>query len=142
MEANSVQLPDPSDSSENESDERDLDSPRKRPRSISEKSDNEISRRSRNDWDAFVQSGARLKALAASMLEASSQNSDRLAATIAREDEEVLGSTAEAGRSMHPMDENTAKLAFEKTAECMILERVRGNENVPSNLLLSLIPML
>jgi hypothetical protein len=124
MEASNVQLPDPSDSSENDSDGGSLASPRKRPRS-SERNDDETSRRSRNHWEAFVQSGARLKTLAVSIFEATRPNDSILTATITRKEEEVVDST---GESRHPIcttDENTAKLAYEKTAECMILERVR-----------------
>lgn len=129
MEANSIQLPDPSDSSENESDDGALAHPRKRPRS-DERSDNETSRRSKTDWDAFLQSGARLKALASSILEASGQNNDPCAATTSRAEEEAEESMTQATHPSHPMDENTAKLAYEKTAECLILERVRRIQNL------------
>lgn len=124
MEASSVQLPDPSDSSENDSDGGSSASPRKRPRS-DERTDDEPSRRGRNDWDAFVQSGARLKTLAASIFEAARPNHDNLSAQTTRGEDEVADSTGDSSNPMNKTDANTAKLAYEKTAECMILERVR-----------------
>lgn len=124
MEDNGVQLPDPSDSSENDSDDASLDSPPKRPRS-DERSDNETSRRSRNDWDGFVQAGARLKTLAASIFEAARANDDNLSGKTSCREGEVVDSTGDARHPTYTTDANTAKLAYEKTAECMILERVR-----------------
>jgi len=116
MEAN-VRLPEQFDSSDDDDEEP---SPRKRPRSPRALHVVEERPINKNDWDHYVRSGAKLKNLAASVL----------SSVLAPSDETIEEFTDEAGEFSRSnvnvnFNDNAAKLAYEKTAECMILEKVR-----------------
>ena len=124
-----VQLPDPSESSDNDSDDDQGESPppSKRPRSNDISFDDEESSSSRPSttihWDTFVQSGAKLKALTTSILGAMRKKDDVHSIEL-KTREQLVNDALTKSKPSNFVDENAAKVAHDKTAECMILERV------------------
>lgn len=115
MEAANVRLPAQSDSSSDEEEE----SPRKRSRSASPVL---VEERCKNDCDSYVRSGTKLKNLAANALAALTQNNTTNKSDLDGEKNESL---TLAKASCLDSNSNAAKLAREKTAECLMLEKVR-----------------
>jgi hypothetical protein len=119
--AASVRLPEQSDSSSDEE-----GSPRKRRRSTIG-SPVLVEERCKNDCDNYVRSGSRLKSLASNALAALvlAHNSNNDANAAARNERDKENTT----ESVSLLNTNSiaAQMAREKTAECLILEKVRWN---------------
>jgi len=130
-ETNHLRLPDQSDSSENEE-----SSPRKRPRSDHSnvgRTDNYT----KENWDHYVRSGSKLKSLAGSILDVARhlQDTERIQTRQQNlgdvdndNNHDECDNAPKFKTVAHPLsntNDNAAKLAYEKTAECLMLEKVR-----------------
>jgi hypothetical protein len=128
-----IHLPDQSDSSEN-----DESSPRKRPRS----NHGDIERteiNTKRNWDHYVRSGSKLKSLAGSILDVARHfNTNERVHTDNQENDDVdnndnnredsdksPGILETVSNPVSTARDNVSKLAYEKTAECLMLEKVR-----------------
>lgn len=115
-----VHLPDQSDSSSEEG------SPRKRPRRDNGPPEEEEVLPSKNEWEHYVRSGAKLKSLAETALSALDRT--KALSTIAGDHNEVFSNVSTTDttspRGNKENNSNAAQLALEKTAECLILEKV------------------
>jgi hypothetical protein len=125
-----LRLPDQSDSSDN-----DEPSPRKRLRSdhgVIERTDNNI----KQNWDHYVRSGSKLKSLVGSILHVARQlhtneriqNRQQVHRDVDNSNDDDYENAPGIATGSHPRstsNDNAAKLAYEKTAECLMLEKVR-----------------
>jgi hypothetical protein len=108
-----VRLPEQPDSSDDD------ESPRKRLKSSRPDSPVQVHQRNAEDWDHFVRAGARLKNLATLAM----QWNEGPGTTQPEEDEEAIANPA--STTLNQQYSHLAKLASEKTAECIVLEKVR-----------------
>lgn len=111
-----VHLPDQSDSSSEEG------SPRKRPRRDNEEEDEVLP--SKNEWEHYVRSGAKLKSLAETALSALDRTKALVSTAGEHNELSINPSTDVSPRDNAEKANNSAQLALEKTTECLILEKV------------------
>ena len=109
-----VRLPEQPDSSDDD------ESPRKRLKSSRPDSPVQVHQHNAEDWDHFVRAGARLKNLATLAM----QWNEGPGTTLPDEEEEEAIANP-ASTTLNQQYSHLAKLASEKTAECIVLEKVR-----------------